>query len=33
MQNEIERVTTVTRGERNATIGATVKKLAFTLRK
>jgi len=28
MQNEIERVTTVTRGKRNAIVGATVGKLA-----
>jgi hypothetical protein len=28
MQNEIERVTTVTRGKRNATGGATIEKLS-----
>jgi hypothetical protein len=34
MQNEIERVTTVTRGKRNATVGAMVEKLTvFTLNK
>jgi hypothetical protein len=27
MQNKIERFTTVTRGKRNATVGATVEKL------
>jgi hypothetical protein len=29
MQNEIERVTTVTRGKRNTTVGATVEKLSL----
>jgi hypothetical protein len=28
MQNEIERATTVTRGKRNATCGATIEKLS-----
>jgi hypothetical protein len=27
MQNKIERVTTVTRGKRNATVGATIEQL------